>query len=161
MLTVCWPGAGLQQGVSSGRQERKNIDVGRGAQCGACTLQDFDVEPFGLSLWEAVMVDPQQRLLLEATASLLPAAAAALPSLAAAVGVFVGISNPDYSNIKTAATPIGVYSATGNPTLDLYCLIMSNHLVVTISTSCWSFFTNGTAEMTVQSGTCGIPRCMV
>jgi len=58
------------------------------------------------------MVDPQQRLLLEATASLLPAAAGTF-ALAAAVGVFVGISNPDYANIKMAATPIGVYSATG------------------------------------------------
>lgn len=58
------------------------------------------------------MVDPQQRLLLEATASLLPAAAGA-SLLASAVGVFVGISNPDYANIKMAATPIGVYSATG------------------------------------------------
>lgn len=78
-------------------------------------MQDFDVEPFGLSLSEAVMVDPQQRLLLEATASMLPTAAGA-GALAAAVGVFVGISNPDYANIKTAATPIGVYSATGMKT---------------------------------------------
>jgi acyl transferase domain-containing protein len=75
-------------------------------------VQEFDVEPFGLSITEAVMVDPQQRLLLEATASLLPAAAGT-SALDAAVGVFVGISNPDYANIKTAATPIGVYSATG------------------------------------------------
>lgn len=75
-------------------------------------LQEFDVEPFGLSLSEAVMVDPQQRLLLEATASMLPSAAGT-GALAAAVGVFVGISNPDYANIKVAATPIGVYSATG------------------------------------------------
>lgn len=79
-------------------------------------MQDFDVEPFGLSLSEAVMVDPQQRLLLEATASLLPSAGGASALAAAsAVGVFVGISNPDYANIKTAATPIGVYSATGVP----------------------------------------------
>ncbi len=28
-------------------------------------------------------------------------------------GVLVGISSPDYSEIKTKHTPIGVYSATG------------------------------------------------
>lgn len=94
------------------------------------------MEPFGLSLSEAVMVDPQQRLLLEATASLLPAAAAALPSLAAAIGVFVGISNPDYSNIKTAATPIGVYSATGNPTFHMCRLMMSTHLQILMAAPC-------------------------
>lgn len=90
-------------------------------------VQEFDVEPFGLSFSEAVMVDPQQRLLLEATASLLPSAAGT-SALDAAVGVFVGISNPDYANIKTAATPISVYSATGE--YKLSCLL-------SISLLCW------------------------
>lgn len=75
-------------------------------------VQEFDVEPFGLSLSEAIMVDPQQRLLLEATAALLPSAGGA-SALLGAVGAFVGISNPDYANIKMSATPIGAYSATG------------------------------------------------
>lgn len=76
------------------------------------------------------MVDPQQRLLLEAGALLLAAAPAAakgalLAAAAAdggggddaawraATGVFVGVSAPDYADLKKALTPIGVYSATG------------------------------------------------
>jgi acyl carrier protein len=76
--------------------------------------QEFDVAPFGMSSSEAVMVDPQQRLLLEATAAMLAGAGSVdSAALLGATGVFIGISNPDYGNIKMAATPIGVYSATG------------------------------------------------
>lgn len=86
------------------------------SHCFFVTLQDFDVAPFGLSESEAVMVDPQQRALLEAASSML--AAAAPPAQQRMIqqkdmGVFVGISNPDYSDIKKNATPISVYSATG------------------------------------------------
>lgn len=82
---------------------------------------DFDVAPFAMAESEAVMVDPQQRLLLEATAQLvaaaprgaLAAAAAAEGSWTVNTGVFVGFSTPDYADLKKVATPIGVYSATG------------------------------------------------
>lgn len=79
-------------------------------------MQDFDIAPYGISESEAVMVDPQQRLLLEATASMLAAAVDSpvkQQQQQANTGVFVGISTPDYSDIKKVATPIGVYSATG------------------------------------------------
>jgi acyl transferase domain-containing protein len=64
---------------------------------------------------EALMVDPQQRLLLEAGLQLQEAAAAAgtYGPAAGAVGTYVGISTPDYADLKKQATPIGVYSATG------------------------------------------------
>jgi acyl transferase domain-containing protein len=97
------------------------------------------VEPFGLSLSEAVMVDPQQRLLLEATASMLPSAAGT-GALAAAVGVFVGISNPDYANIKMAATPIGVYSATGMTHRRIQCY-EDLFLTALLSDVCFQLFT--------------------
>jgi acyl transferase domain-containing protein len=38
------------------------------------------------------------------------------PSTPHAVGTFVGISTPDYGELKRALTPIGVYSATGKTT---------------------------------------------
>lgn len=66
------------------------------------------------------MVDPQQRLLLEMTHESLMSyrlAAAGSDATASAgmdgAGVFVGISNPDYADLKKLHTPIGVYSATG------------------------------------------------
>lgn len=65
---------------------------------------------------EAIMVDPQQRLLLEAGLELQQGAQAAGAASAAAsadVGCYVGVSSPDYADLKKAATPIGVYSATG------------------------------------------------
>lgn len=72
------------------------------------------------------MVDPQQRLLLEAASSMLAAAAAPLQQLQQqrSVGVFVGISNPDYADLKKSATPIGVYSATGG--FGALCLVTYN-----------------------------------
>jgi acyl transferase domain-containing protein len=64
---------------------------------------------------EALMVDPQQRLLLEAGLELTQGAEAAGAAAAAGgdVGCYVGISTPDYADLKKLATPIGVYSATG------------------------------------------------
>jgi acyl transferase domain-containing protein len=89
-------------------------------------LQDFDAAPFGLSESEAIMVDPQQRLLLEAASGMLAAAAVPLQQLQQqrAVGVFIGISNPDYADLKKNATPIGVYSATGgHPAVIRTCIL--------------------------------------
>jgi acyl transferase domain-containing protein len=83
-------------------------------------LQDFDPAPFGLSDKEGIMVDPQQRMLLQAAAELMFASqggtARGLDSSTSSAGVFVGISNPDYGELKKAHTPIGVYSATGTGT---------------------------------------------
>jgi acyl transferase domain-containing protein len=66
---------------------------------------------------EALMVVPQQRLLLEATGQLMGGVSGNVMGLGDAwfnqAGVFVGISNPDYADIKKAVMPIGVYSATG------------------------------------------------
>lgn len=80
-------------------------------------VASFDVAPFAMSESEALMVDPQQRLLLEATAQMVGAAPGEItgagPSWTSRAGVFVGISNPDYADIKKAVMPIGVYSATG------------------------------------------------
>jgi acyl transferase domain-containing protein len=83
-------------------------------------LQDFDAGLFGMARAEALTVDPQQRLLLEAGHQLLAGAAAAgalaQPGLdPSATGTYVGISTPDYADLKKAAAPIGVYSATGEP----------------------------------------------
>jgi acyl transferase domain-containing protein len=97
--------------------------------CGWCAVvQEFDTAPFNLSQLEAVMIDPQQRILLEATAAMLSsgtAAAAAGPDGLSDAGVFVGISNPDYADIKKAATSIGVYSATG---MSCFGLLLDDHL---------------------------------
>lgn len=87
----------------------------------------FDASAFGISAPEAAMMDPQQRLLMQLSWQALAApTAAAAPAGAAAggaapggsrVGVFVGISTPDYADLKKAHAPIGVYSATGKPWL--------------------------------------------
>ncbi len=89
----------------------------------------FDASAFGISAPEAAMMDPQQRLLMQLSWQALAApTAAAAPTGAAAggaapgggrVGVFVGISTPDYADLKKAHAPIGVYSATGKPWLGL------------------------------------------
>lgn len=85
-------------------------------------VQLFDAGLFGLSEKEAVMVDPQQRMLLEAAFDMMSAAGPGTaqqpqqhPGLKPAeTGVFVGISTPDYADLKKLHTPIGVYSATGS-----------------------------------------------
>ncbi|CAD7696941.1 unnamed protein product, partial [Ostreobium quekettii] len=76
---------------------------------------DFDATAFGVSCNEAVMIDPQQRLLLECVSEAVRSSrsADALQDVAG-VGVFLGISTPDYSDLKKKHAPIGVYSATGS-----------------------------------------------
>ena len=78
----------------------------------------FDAAAFATSDSEAIVLDPQQRLLLESTYEVYsqhrgraeaPSALTKQP-----VGVFVGISTPDYADLGKAHSGIGVYTATGS-----------------------------------------------
>ena len=81
----------------------------------------FDAAAFSIATAEAVLMDPQQRLLLESVAEALhgsvPAASATDSSVAVgqqgAVGVFIGISTPDYADLAKAYSTISPYSSTG------------------------------------------------
>ena len=79
----------------------------------------FDAEAFATSDSEAEVLDPQQRLLLESTleAYRQHQGRAEEPQAFASkspIGVFVGISTPDYSDLGKAHSGIGVYTATGS-----------------------------------------------
>ena len=78
----------------------------------------FDAAAFATSESEAIVLDPQQRLLLESTYEVYSQhqgrAAAPLAPGKSPVGVFVGISTPDYADLGKAHTSIGVYTATGS-----------------------------------------------
>ncbi|KAL0047289.1 hypothetical protein WJX82_000056 [Trebouxia sp. C0006] len=78
----------------------------------------FDAAVFATAESEAVVLDPQQRLLLESTFEVYSqhqgrAAAPHAPGKSP-VGVFVGISTPDYADLGKAHSSIGVYTATGS-----------------------------------------------
>ena len=78
----------------------------------------FDAAVFATAESEAVVLDPQQRLLLESTFEVYSQhqgrAAAPLAPGKSPVGVFVGISTPDYADLGKAHSSIGVYTATGS-----------------------------------------------
>ncbi|KAK9815757.1 hypothetical protein WJX72_009061 [[Myrmecia] bisecta] len=82
----------------------------------------FDSSAFAVSNTEAVLLDPQQRMLLELTQEVMTADTAQqqLPTeqqgmrAATSIGVFVGISTPDYADLAKAHSGISVYSATGS-----------------------------------------------
>ncbi len=78
-------------------------------------VDQFEPSFFGISGGEAASMDPQQRLVLEVTWEALESAGWAPERLAGTrTGVFIGISNLDYSLMQTTNTAtISVYSGTG------------------------------------------------
>jgi acyl transferase domain-containing protein len=75
----------------------------------------FDPGVFGISPREAEQMDPHQRLMLELTWEALEDAGIKRSTLAGGdVGVFVGASSPEYTNIRTSDMAAGdAYTATG------------------------------------------------
>jgi acyl transferase domain-containing protein len=80
----------------------------------------FDPQFFGISPREAITMDPQQRLLLEVSWEALEAAGIAPSSLGATKsGVYVGMSNYDYSHVAlegmdSNGVDLDAYVGTGN-----------------------------------------------
>ncbi|PCE23902.1 hypothetical protein BWP39_29920 [Paraburkholderia acidicola] len=79
-------------------------------------IDRFDPEFFGIAQREADQMDPQQRLLLELAVEALDAAGLPRRDLAESkTGVYVGISNCDYSRLQAGGDgKRDLYSGTGN-----------------------------------------------
>ncbi|MGW6533304.1 beta-ketoacyl synthase N-terminal-like domain-containing protein [Streptomyces venezuelae] len=79
-------------------------------------VDGFEPEFFGISPTEAAAIDPQHRLLLEVASEALEDAAIHPDTLAgSATGVYVGISNNDYSRLTAGAdSALDAYYGTGN-----------------------------------------------
>ncbi|MGA9994261.1 MAG: aminotransferase class III-fold pyridoxal phosphate-dependent enzyme, partial [Pyrinomonadaceae bacterium] len=79
-------------------------------------VDQFDSRFFGISPREATRIDPQQRLLMEVAWEAFEDAGQTLEQLAGTrTGVFVGISNNDYSRIQFGDPMlIDAYAGTGN-----------------------------------------------
>jgi acyl transferase domain-containing protein/NADPH:quinone reductase-like Zn-dependent oxidoreductase/acyl carrier protein/thioesterase domain-containing protein len=74
----------------------------------------FDPKVFGTSVSEAALVDPQQRLTLEMMEESISQVKAENTWRGAEVGVFVGISTPDFADLAKSFSSISTYSATGS-----------------------------------------------
>ena len=72
----------------------------------------FDTAAYSIAAREAVLMDPQQRLLLDSIAEALQSGKPGQGQ--GAVGVFVGLSTPDYADLAKSFSAISPYSSTGN-----------------------------------------------
>ncbi len=79
-------------------------------------IDQFDPQFFGISPREAYKMDPQQRMLLEVAWEAMEDAGFTLPQLSKSkTGVFIGMSNNDYSHLGDADySKIDAYAGTGN-----------------------------------------------
>ena len=78
-------------------------------------IDQFDPKFFGISPREATHMDPQQRLLLEVCWETLENAGIAADQLEGSQsGIFLGISNGDYSRLQATQLNTEVYYGTGN-----------------------------------------------
>ena len=102
------------QNYSDGLNGSAKIDS---TYCGFLDQVDqFDPQFFGISAREAMRMDPQQRLVMEVAWEAFENAGQAAQSLAGSqAGVFLGISNSDYSWYQLADySEIDIYSTIGN-----------------------------------------------
>ncbi len=78
-------------------------------------IDHFDAKFFGISPREATHMDPQQRLLLEVCWETLENAGLSADELSGSQsGIFLGVSNGDYSRVQGTRLNTDVYYGTGN-----------------------------------------------
>ncbi|WP_189525043.1 type I polyketide synthase [Nostoc sp. 'Peltigera membranacea cyanobiont' 232] len=100
----------------SDREKAGRIYVSQGGFLNDISM--FDAQFFGIAPREALHIDPQQRLLLEVAYEALEDAAMAAPtSRTGKTGVFIGITNNDYTRLIAPGgdySTVGAYHISGN-----------------------------------------------